>query len=297
VLLVLLSFSWALLAESGECRAFLDSARKAYEARSYELAAADFARAADACAGSEPLLPLAQAQLMARQLEPSLQTLERLLKLESRNADALKLKGDVLYLLGREPEAEQALQSARTIAPGHPPSTYALARIYYQQKRFPQAISLFRSLIERDPGNYRAHDNLALCYASLQQDADALRHFLKALDLVHKDHPEYDVVYANAAHFFLDRGQYEKAFQLAAEAAKRNPASPRNFFLAGKSLVKLEKHELSVRWFNEAVRLDPDYRDPRYWLAQVYRRSGRHQDAERELEKFRELAKAPRVTR
>jgi tetratricopeptide (TPR) repeat protein len=243
------------------------------------------------------LLPLAQAQLMAQQLENSLRTLERLNKAEPRNVDALKLRGDVLYLLGREAEAEQSLQSALEITPGHTASTYALARIYYQQNRLPEATGLFQKLIEKDPKNYRAHDNLALCYAALQRDSDALRHFLKALDLVHKDHPEYDVVYANAANFFLDRAQFDKAFQLGAEAAKRNPGSARNFFLTGKALVKLDKHELSLRWLNEAARLDPTYTEPHYWLAQVYRKLGKNAEASQALAKFQELSKTPRSRR
>jgi tetratricopeptide (TPR) repeat protein len=243
------------------------------------------------------LLSLAQAQLMARQLEPSLKTLERLTALEPKNVDALKLKGDVLYFLGREPEAEKSLASALEVDPKHVPSRYALARIHYQQSRFAEAADGFRKIIGQDPGYYRAHDNLALCYAALHQDSDALKHFLKALDLVHKAHPEYDTVYANAANFFLERQQYQKAFQLAAEAAKRNPSSARNFFLTGKALVKLEKDETSVRWFKQAALLDPVYTEPLYWLAQVYRRLGKTEDADRELQKFKELSKRPRLKR
>ena len=39
----------------------------------------------------------------------------------------------------------------------------------------------------------------------------------------------------------------------AAEAAQRNPAEPRNFFLAGKALVQAGRSDLSVRWFEQAA--------------------------------------------
>jgi tetratricopeptide (TPR) repeat protein len=234
---------------------------------------------------------------MARRLEPALLTLERLLKAEPANTNALKLYGDVLYLLGRESEAEKALESALTIDPRHDPSRYSLGRIRYQQSRFDEAADLFRTLLQQDPEDYRSHDNLALCYAALRQDALAIRHFLRALEIVHEKYPKYDTVYANAANFFLERDQYEKAFQLAAEAAKRNPVSARNFFLTGKALVKLEKQELSVRWFKQAAELEPTYTEPHYWLAQVYRKLERTEEANSELQKFRELTKAPRARR
>jgi tetratricopeptide (TPR) repeat protein len=273
----------------------LERARVAYESRAYSLAADEFELASKSCPNpNDILLPLAQAQLMARRLEPALETLNRA---GPRNTDALKLKGDVLYFLGRETDAEQTLESALNIDPKHEPSRYALARIYYQQSRFDESAQLFRTLIEQNPEHYRAHDNLALCYAALHQDGNALKHFLRALDLVHKQHPEYDVVYANAANFFIDRAEFEKAFQLAAEAAKRNPDSARNFFLAGKALVKLEKHDLSLRWLKRAAELDSTYTEPRYWLAQVYRKLGNKEEANRELEKFRELSKAPKLKR
>ncbi|MCW5965201.1 MAG: tetratricopeptide repeat protein [Bryobacterales bacterium] len=287
-----------LLAQSGECLPVLERAKQTYEARRYAMAVAEFRLAVDKCHDPRvALLPLAQAQLMAQQLEESHDTLAKLLVLEPRSPDALKLQGDVLYLLGREAEAKAVLERALRVDPLHEGSQYALARIYYQQNRIEESRVLFLQLIERVPGNYRAHDNLALCYAALQQDSDAIRHFLKALDLVHQAHLEYDVVYANFANFLLERSEFEKAFQLAAEAAKRNPRSARNYFLTGKSLVKLDRLELSVRWLREATVLDPTYTEPRYWLAQVYRKLGKHDEAKRELELFRELSKAPKLTR
>jgi tetratricopeptide (TPR) repeat protein len=288
----------ALFAQSGECPSVLEQARTAYQSRRYDVAAAEFERALPLCPDrGRVLLFLAQSQLMAQRLQAAQQSIERLVSAEPKNTDALKLQGDILYLLGREPEAEKSLLAALAIDPKHTNSRYALARIYYQQSRFPEAVTLYRQIIGQEPNNYRAHDNLALCYASLRQDSDAVKHFLKALDIVHKAHPEYDTVYANAANFFLDREQYEKAFQLAFEAAKRNPSSARNFFLTGKALVKLDKQDLSVKWLKQAAELDPTYTEPHYWLAQVYRRLGQTEDADRELQKFKELNAKPRAKR
>ena len=234
---------------------------------------------------------------MAGRLHDSISTLDALLKVDARHADALKLRGDALYILGREPEAESSLLAALQAEASHAGARYALARIYYQQNRFPEAIENFQKLIEVDPTHFRAHDNLGLCYAALRQDTDAVRHFVKALDLVHKAHPEYDIVYANAANFFLERNDFQKAFQLGAEAAKRNPRSPRNFFLTGKALARLDKSELSIRWFQQAAALDPAYTEPHYWLANVYRKLGKTEEANQALARFRELSKTPKVTR
>lgn len=289
-MIAVLSVAGALFSQSaGECSSALEAARKAYEARQFTVAATGLEQVRAQC--PNVLLPLAKAQFMAQRLDESLNTLDRLLSLDAKNTDALKLRGDVLYLLGREEEAVRSLNKAIEVEPRHQASRYALGRIFYQQNRFSDAIRLFRELIEEDPANYRAHDNLALSYAGLGQNAEAVRHFLKALDLVHKDHPEYDTAYADAANFFLSRGENEKAFQLAAEASKRNPQSARNFFLTGKALAALEKHDLSLRWLQKATELDRSFRDASYWLAKAYRKLGRNEEAEREWERFRDLAR------
>src|SRR6185295_12660061 len=135
--------------------------------------------------------------------------------------------GQTQFLAGDEVAAEQTLLQAinQTAA------RYALGRIYYQQGRYVEAASQLEQVTALEPENYRAHDNLALCYDALQRDSDALRHFFRALDLVKDAHREYDWAYANLAEFFLKRDQFAKAFPLAVEAAERNPNAARNFFL------------------------------------------------------------------
>jgi tetratricopeptide (TPR) repeat protein len=143
-----------------------------------------------------------------------------------------------------------------------------------------------------------AWDNLGLACEALGDAAQAQRHYLTAIALVHKDHPDYDVVYANFAELLIRLENPQRAFDLAAEAAERNPNEPRNLFLAGKALVQLGRTDLSVRWFEQAAKLDATYPEPHYALAQAYRRLGRHEEADRALRAFKAAsAKAPRTRR
>jgi tetratricopeptide (TPR) repeat protein len=276
----------------------LERARQAYQRRDFASAVESFRQAREECPQPERLLlPLARAELMALRLEDSLRTLNEAAQQDPGNLDVVKLQGDVLYLLGRESEAETALQTVLRQDPRHQDARYALGRIYYQQKRLGEAIEAFQQLIQENPKHYRAHDNLAVCYAAQQKDSDALRHFLKALDLVHKDHREYDAAYANAAEFFLDRGEFEKAFQLAAEASERNPNAARNFFLTAKALARLERSDLAIRWLQQCADLDPNYQEAHYWLFQLYRKAGKSEEAQTALRKFKELSGKPRPAR
>jgi tetratricopeptide (TPR) repeat protein len=192
--------------------------------------------------------------------------------------------GQTQFLAGDEIAAEQTLlQSAK------PAARYALGRIYYQQARYVEAAAQLEQVIALEPDNYRAHDNLALCYDALQRDSDAIRHFHRALDLVKDAHREYDWAYANLAEFYLKRDQFAAAFPLAVEAAERNPNSARNYFLAGQALVKLEQFANSVKWLRRAVELDPAHAEVHYQLGQALRRLGQAEEAKVHLEAFRTL--------
>jgi tetratricopeptide (TPR) repeat protein len=289
----------ALLATVQDCPGLLAQGREAYERGRYIEAVPMFDRALAACGPSESVfLALAQAQLLSPQLADTLRTLDRLLALNPEHVEALKVKAKALYLAARDAEAETTLRRAGALAPDDDEIPYSLGRIYYQQQRHQHAAEQFRRAIQLNPRSHKGHDNLGLATEALGDVEQALRHYLKAIELVHKDHPDYDVVYANLADLMLKLGEYRKAFDLSAEAAERNPHDARNFFLTGKALVKLERCDLSLRWFERAIALDPTYAPPRYLLAQAYRRLGRTAEAEREFKAFQEaLARAPAVRR
>jgi protein O-GlcNAc transferase len=282
-----------------ECAQTIEAARQAYEARDYGEASVRFTRALASCGANEALLlALAQAQLLGQDVPRALDTLERVLTRDPKHVPALKVKGKALYLTAKDPEAEEALRAAAALAPADAEIPYDLGRLYYHQQRFQDAADSFRRAIAIDPGAYKAWDNLGLATEALGDAPQARRHYLQAITLVHKNHPHYDVVYANFAELLIKAGEYQTAFDLAAEAAERNPRDARNFFLTGKALVQMERYDIAVRWLEQAIALDQDYPAPRYLVAQAYRRLGRAEQANEALKAFAAAsARAPKVRR
>jgi tetratricopeptide (TPR) repeat protein len=286
--------------EAGQdCREAQALARQSYEERHFDQSALYFAAAITACgANSQLLLALGQAHLLAQRPADALTTLDRIPPSDSEYPAALKVKAKALYLLHRDAEAVDSLKLAASRTPLDAEIPYDLGRIYYQLGRHADAAAAFRQATTLDAGSYKAWDNLGLATEALGDVAQAQQHYLKALALVHKDHPRYDVVYANFADLLIKQGDYPHAFDLAVEAAQRNPDEPRNFFLAGKALVQLGRDDVSVKWLEQAAALNPDYPEPLYVLAQVYRRLGRTADAGRVLKAFQAAsARAPKERR
>jgi tetratricopeptide (TPR) repeat protein len=289
----------AVLGTGQDCQEAQALARRAYDDRRYDQAATHFARALTECGpGGALLLALGQAQLLAQRPAEALATLDRIRAEDPDHVQALKVKARALYLLRRDPEAEETLNRAAGRAAADAEIPYDLGRIYYQQGRHAEAAESFRRATALDPRAYRAWDNLGLASEALGDVAQAQQHYLKAIALVYKDHPRYDVVYANFADLLIKLGNFRRAFDLAAEAAQRNPDDPRNFFLGGKALVQLGQSDVSVRWFEQAIALNADYPEPHYLLSQAYRKLGRAADAERALKSFQAAAaRAPKERR
>jgi protein O-GlcNAc transferase len=277
----------AVLTLGQDCQQAQTLARQAYDQRRYDQAATHFARAITACGASAPLLlALGQAQLLSQRPADAIESLDHIRSDSAEYVPALKVKAKALYLLARDAEAEDTLKRASARAPKDADIPYSLGRIYYQQSRHAEAAEMFRRATAIDAQDFKAWDNLGLASEALGDVAQAQQHYLKAISLVYKDHPEYDVVYANFADLLIKLGNFQRAFDLAAEAAERNPGEPRNLFLAGKALAQLGRSDISVRWFERAIALKPDYPEPHYQLSQAYRRLGRTEDADRELEAF-----------
>jgi len=243
----------------------------------------------DSCADR---LQQAQAAFASSAFQRAAQEFTESLKVCPQREAILVSLGQTQFLLGEEEAAERTLRQAL------PQTTarYALGRIYYQQGRYVEAASQLELVVSAEPENYRAHDNLALCYDALQRDADALRHFRRALDLVKDAHRDYDWAYANLAEFYLKRDRFATAFPLAVEAAERNPNSARDFFLAGQALVKLGQLRNSLKWLKRAVELDPALAEAHYHLGQALRRLGETDEAKVHLDAFQTLkAQSPSV--
>jgi len=237
------------------------------------------------------MIELARAYLLAGQFEKSLATSSGLIVWHPGSVAGWRAKADAHYLLAQDDDAEASLLRALEIEPGNEDAAYSLGRIYYYRSRYAQASALFSNIIARNPSYYKAWDNLGLCQEGMGQPEAARKSYLRSIALVHKDHPNYDWAYANLASLLLKTGENRQAFDLAVEAATRNPNGAQNFYLAGKALMKLDQWERCERWLVKAAELDEAYPEPHYLLGQVYRRLEKKAESEAEFLRFQELKK------
>jgi len=243
-------------------------------------------------AGCATDLPEAQRLLALQQLPDALRAVDHCLSLEPKRTTALLLKGNLLYLLSRDPEAMALFEHLLDREPGLADARYALGRIYYANGRHPQAVEQFLAMVKADPAHYRAWDNLGLALEGVGKVDEAVKAHLQSIALVSQAHPDYDWAYANLAELLMKQDQNRRAFDLAVEAATRNPVRARNAYLAGKALTRLNQWTPAERWLRRSAELDLQYPEPHYLLGQLLIRAGKREAADDELARFQKLRAA-----
>jgi tetratricopeptide (TPR) repeat protein len=296
-------------------------ARDAFDKQQYEAAARDFFEALHECpAQRDILIELSQAQAYLRQFDPAIRSLreflvqqpasipaqvalanvyfmarrpadakreaEGILSKDPQNLAALKIEANAEYLLGNVGTAENRFIDLLDQYPDDEEGAYMLGRIYYQEGQIDHAVGQFERVLKVNPRSYKAYDNLGLCYEARGENEKAAREFWAAIKLVDNERSDYEWPFANLAELFLKEGDPQKAFALAAQGADRNPHSARNFYLGGRALCELKKTDLCLNWLQRSSALDPNYPEPLYLLANVYRKLGNEEKAKEAQERF-----------
>ncbi len=128
----------------------------------------------------QPGLNVARAALSAGSPEIALNVANAIVAKEPRNVDALSTQGDALSLLGRMDEAEASYAKALAANPGSVDVKIGLGRLRLRSDPA-QAQALFLSVLEREPRNKVALNNLGIAYDLQGQHASAQAAYRQAL--------------------------------------------------------------------------------------------------------------------
>jgi tetratricopeptide (TPR) repeat protein len=227
--------------------------------------------------------------VMSLRLKEALAEADAILRDHPSESAALKLRGNAAYLLGDFETAKESFIRLLDRSPKDEDVAYMLGRIYYQEGYIDLAMGQFERILKRNPGSYKALDNLGLCHEAQGDFEGATRHFLSAIKLVEKDHPEYEWPYTNLADLLVKTGDPRRGFDAASKAVNRNPMSARGFYIGAKALNQLGKTDLALNWLERAANLNPTSSETWYLLGIVYRKLQQNEKAEEAVRKFRDL--------
>ncbi len=248
----------------------------------------------EALVAAHPELAEAQYQLgyvyyRLHWIAQSVKALSASLAINSRNADAHRILGYDLTILGRLDLAETEFRRAIELKPQSAESHYALGRVHYEKGSYAAAAAEFEQALRINPSYGKAHENLGLAYEAVNEIAQARAHFETAVRLAESEPQPSPWPYINFAGFQNRRGDYAAALQFARRALAIAPRSDAARFQSAKALRGLERWNECIQELQEAIAINSNNPEFFYTLAVAYRRLGQPDRARVSMEQFEKL--------
>jgi len=234
---------------------------------------------------------LGYVQLRQRRIGGSIKALAKSLELNTNNAEAHKVLGRDLTIIGRYDLATREFEQALRLDPSSAEVHYNFARVYAIQDDFHRARKELEAAIRLNPNYMEAFNALGFAIEALGDDAAALENYQTAIRLNEERHGKFDAPYVNLGGYYNRRGRLDLAVEYANKALQLNPRSDLAYFQIAKACRAKEDWNGVADALEKAVAIKRSSSQYHYILGTAYRKLGRIKESERALETFREIEK------
>jgi tetratricopeptide (TPR) repeat protein len=152
-------------------------------------------------------------------------------------------------------------------------------------RKWPEAIDVYKLAIRLDPNYAPAHGGLGDAYFNSGNSEQALAAYKEQARLAPNDaQAQFDLGY-----FYNAMGRHGEAFAPLVKATSLDPNFAEAYYGIGYAYLRGEEFEKSVSFLKSAIRLKPDYAEAYYGLGQVYAKQGKTDLANEQLKKLNTL--------
>jgi len=234
---------------------------------------------------------LGYAQFGQRRIGDSIASLAKSLQLNIKNAEAHQLLGRNLMAIGRFDAAQTELEQAVKLKPQSAEIRYDLAKIHSANDNYPPAKSELEEAIRLDPTYIEAYDALGFVMEAMSDDDAAVALYKKAAEMNESRGGNFAAPYVNLAAYYNRTGNSDLAQGYAQKALQKNAKSDGGNFQLGKALERQGKLPEAADALNRAIAINPSTSSYHYVLSGVYRRLGKTQEGQEQMDIFRRLEK------
>jgi len=224
-----------------------------------------------------------------KKLGESIKALSKSLQLDIRNAEAHKILGRDLMMIGRFDAAQTEFEQGIRYDPQSAEMHYNLGKLLSIQDNWQPARKEFEESLRIDPSYLEALDALGFAQEALGDNAGAVASYQKAIALNEERHGKFASAHVNLSAYYNRTGDAEKGLQYAQKALELDSESDRAWFQKAKA-EELQGHlEDAVDALNHAIAYNSRASSYYYVLAGLYRRLGKIEDSKKALDSFARL--------
>ncbi len=177
-------------------------------------------------------------------------------------ARSLAAKGEIA-------QAQIQLEEAIKLRPDFAGARELLARLYLLRSDNPKALKTADDLIAIDPNNLQGHLVRSNALLNLQDREKAE----KELEFITKTYPQNAEARYQTGTLALQEKDFKKANQIFADLYKANPKDSRGLIGMVETLAAQDKYPEAVAQMEQAQRAEPDRRDLKVALGNLYVRA------------------------
>ncbi len=231
---------------------------------------------------------LSRAQLLQKQFPEARTSIQRALHLSPKSYEALRTQGEIELELRDHDAAYRAWIAANKLNPRDAQTTYYLGRLFYEADFPNEAAVWLRETLRLAPAHFSAMTYLGLCSEQLADNDTALRLYREAIRQSKLQKAPYAWAYLSYAKILRVLGNDTEALAVLEESEKVCPEA-HALSILGLLLVARQQTARAEAVLRRAIQLDPGISEVHYRLSLLLRSSGRNEEAQAEMNRFKEV--------
>jgi tetratricopeptide (TPR) repeat protein len=228
-------------------------------------------------------------QFASKRYSESVLTLNTYLERSPEDAQARKVLGLNLFMLGDAAAAQTTLERAVQLNPSDGESRYYLGRVYFERQNMPAALAAFKKLLELEPRSVRAHNHLGQTYEALNEFAASENAYQTAIRLDSDGAKPSEWPHYNLGVLYLNAGRAAEALPHLARALQIRPKFSEARLKRAVALAATGNSEQAKTELESLTADEPDYADAHYQIGRLYNRLGDLDKASKHLLLFQRL--------
>jgi tetratricopeptide (TPR) repeat protein len=226
-----------------------------------------------------------------RKIGQSIQALAKSLQLDVKNAEAHKILGRELMIIGRFDAAQVEFEQGIRYDPKSAEMHYNLGKLFSMQDNWAPGRKQFEEALRIDPSYVEALDALGMAQEALGDNAGAVASYEKAIALNQARKGKFASAHVNLSAYYNRTGDAAKGLEYARQAIELDPKSDRAWFQKAKADESQGHLNDAVESLTRAISFNTRASSYYYVLAGIYRRLGKMKESQDALEVFTRLDK------
>lgn len=216
------------------------------------------------------MLKLSETQLIVKQYDKAIQTLNDVVRLDPQNAEAYFMIGTTLNQMGEKQRAINAFQTATEMDSKLIDAWISLGNIYLEKKDR-KAQQYYEAAVNSDPKNVNAAHALAYYFQSFGDDQKAISLYKE----ITKSHPKYVDAFLNCGILYLEKDSLDQAYEMFNIMVGTEPKDWAGYYYRGKVLYAKGKLQDALNDFRSSRNLNDTNKEAEEMIAKIESKIGK----------------------